>query len=198
MWIQQQLARTGRTQVELADAIGLTPVQVNKIIKGTRRVQVSEAEMIRDFFGDDPSGQADDDQDAMIPVYDIEASAGNGTLAGYEAAAYSLAFPPDYLRSITTSNPKYLQIISVHGDSMEPVLKNNDIVMLDRSKTNVVYDGMFVVRHVDVLKVKRLRLSTDRRTITLISVNAAVYPPEDWPVDDVEVLGRVMWYGRKT
>lgn len=68
--------------------------------------------------------------------------------------------------------------------------------MVDVSKRNLGYDGMFVVRHMDVLKVKRLRLSPDRSTITLISDNQA-YTPEVWPADEIEVIGRVIWVGGK-
>lgn len=132
----------------------------------------------------------------LVPVMDISASAGFGAMVEYEAVAYSLAFPPDYLAKVTRSSPKNLSIISVKGDSMEPSLKDDDIVMVDVSKRNLGYDGMFVVRHMDVLKVKRLRLSPDRSTITLISDNQA-YAPEVWPAEEIEVIGRVIWVGGK-
>lgn len=205
MWIQQQLEATGKTQVELAAATGLTPVQVNKILKGGRKIQLDEAHRIRAFFeGRSPNSIQRIELDSpppnarnLVPVYDVSASAGHGALIGYESVAYSLAFPPEYLQRITTSNPSNLQIISVKGDSMEPVLKDEDLVMLDRSKRNIGYDGMFVVRHLDVLKVKRLRLSPTGDTIIMISHNSALYPPEEWSTEDVEVIGRVIWHGHK-
>lgn len=132
----------------------------------------------------------------LVPVFDLAASAGNGAIAEYESIAYSLAFPPEYLTRVTRSHPKNLAIISVKGDSMEPILKDDDIVMVDVSKRNVGYDGMFVLRHFDVIKVKRLRLSPDRQTITLVSNNPN-YQPEDWPVEDIEIIGRVIWVGGK-
>ena len=133
----------------------------------------------------------------LVPVYDIAASAGYGALVEYESVAYSLAFPPTYLEKITRSHPRNLAILSVKGDSMLPALKDDDIVMVDMSKRNIGFDGMFVVRHLDVVTVKRLRLSPDRQSISLISDNSAVHPPETWPVEEVEVIGRVIWVGGK-
>ncbi len=50
-WIRQQLAIAGKTQSDLGDAIGLTSVQVNKILMGGRQLKADEADKIRSFFG---------------------------------------------------------------------------------------------------------------------------------------------------
>lgn len=133
----------------------------------------------------------------LVPVFDLAASAGHGALVDYETIAYSLAFPPSYLDKLTRSHPKNLAIISVKGESMLPTLKDDDIVMVDTSKKNIGYDGMFVIRHIDVIKVKRLRLSPDRTAITLVSDNSTLYQPETWPAEEIEVIGRVIWVGGK-
>lgn len=53
MWIRQQLERTGATQAQLGAAVGLTSVQINKILSGVRGIKAAEADRIRDFFGHD-------------------------------------------------------------------------------------------------------------------------------------------------
>lgn len=143
------------------------------------------------------NGESGPARKRLIPVFDLSASAGHGSLTEYEIVAYSLAFPPEYLSKVTQSHPRHLAIISVNGDSMEPALKDNDIVMVDTSKKNVGYDGMFVLQHMGVLKVKRIRLSRDGQIITIISTNP-LYQPEDCRVDDIEIIGRVIWSGGKT
>jgi phage repressor protein C with HTH and peptisase S24 domain len=132
----------------------------------------------------------------LVPVYDIQASAGDGAMVGYESVAYSLAFPPDYLRRITRSDPGNLTIISVKGDSMEPTLGDDDIVMLDMSKTSLGYEGLFVIRIYDVLHVKRLSHSRPGHVL-VISDNRDKYPPCEYPVSEVEVVGKVLWAGGK-
>lgn len=132
----------------------------------------------------------------LVPVYDISASAGHGAVVDYESIAYSLAFPPDYLRRITRANPKDLTIISVKGDSMEPTLHDDDVVMLDMSKTSLGYEGLFVIRIADVLHVKRLSHSRPGHVL-VISDNKAKYPEREYSTDDIEVVGKVLWSGGK-
>lgn len=133
----------------------------------------------------------------LVPVYDVAASAGHGTMIEYEAIAYSLAFPPNYLRKLTSGNPRNLAIISVKGESMEPTLNDDDIVMLDTSKTSLSYDGLFVLRFGDALHVKRVGRASKKDHIMVISDNRSVYPPQEMAVTEIEPIGKVIWYGRK-
>ena len=49
-WVVRQLRETGRTQAELARYLNLTPPQINKTLKGKRKIQDREADLIREFF----------------------------------------------------------------------------------------------------------------------------------------------------
>jgi phage repressor protein C with HTH and peptisase S24 domain len=142
-------------------------------------------------------GDATPENIELIPVYDVAASAGHGAVAEYEAQTHSLAFPPDYLKRLTSSSPGNLSIISVKGESMEPTLLDDDIVLLDTSKTNLSYDGLFVLRFDDALHVKRIGRSPKKRHITIISDNRNLYPPMEATISDVQAIGKVLWYGRK-
>lgn len=132
----------------------------------------------------------------LIPVYDVQASAGFGALVDYEEQTHSLAFPPDYLRKLTAGSPRDLVIISVKGDSMENTLLDDDIVLVDTSKTHMGYEGMFVLRHNDTLLVKRAGMAAKSGHVMLISDNKA-YPPVEAALADLHVVGKVLWYGRK-
>jgi phage repressor protein C with HTH and peptisase S24 domain len=68
-------------------------------------------------------------------------------------------FSPDYLGKLTRSKPGNLAIISVKGESMALTLHDDDIVMLDTAKTNLDYDGLFVLRFGETLHVKRVTRS---------------------------------------
>ena len=134
--------------------------------------------------------------DALVPVFDVQASAGFGSLVDYEEQTHSLAFPPDYLKKLTSSSAKKLVIISTSGDSMEPTLLDHDIVLIDTSKTHLGYEGMFVLRHNDTLLVKRAGMAATAGNVTLLSDNKA-YPPVEAQLADLHVVGKVLWYGRK-
>lgn len=50
-WIKDQFARTGKVQADLARYLGIEPPMVSKMVKGTRKVQGTEVDRIRAFFG---------------------------------------------------------------------------------------------------------------------------------------------------
>lgn len=132
----------------------------------------------------------------LVTVFDIQASAGFGAVIDAEEPVYSLAFPPQYLARLTRSSPQNLAIISVKGDSMEPTLLDDDIVLLDTSKRDLSYDGLFVLRYGDALHVKRVTRNARPDHVTVLSDNR-VYPPVDYRLDEIEPVGKVLWYGRK-
>lgn len=203
-WIKSRLSGRHGEQAQLARAMGIDNDKLSKTLRGLRRVQPEEIPAVLAFFGErpefipsrvEPSEPIPANAD-LVPVYDISASAGHGAVVDYEGIAYSLAFPPDYIRRVTRASPKDLTIISVKGDSMEPTLRDDDIVMLDMSKTSLGYEGLFVIRVYDVLHVKRLSHSGPGR-VMVISDNRENYPPREYSLDEVEVVGKVIWKGGK-
>lgn len=134
----------------------------------------------------------------LVPVYAVAASAGSGALVVDEGIVSSVAFPPNYLGRLTRANPRNLAIISVKGDSMVPTLADDDLVMLDTSKIDLSYDGLFVLRdNGDGLLVKRVGRGSRRGRVMLISDNRDLYPAVEREADEIEVLGKVIWVGRK-
>lgn len=133
----------------------------------------------------------------LVPVFDVAASAGPGAMVGYESIAYSMAFPNGYLHKLTRSNPKNLAIISVKGDSMVPTLMDDDVVMVDTTKTSLNFDGLFVFRFGDALHIKRVTRGSRKDSIIAISDNRSLYDPIEYHLSEVDVIGRVIWYGRK-
>jgi phage repressor protein C with HTH and peptisase S24 domain len=107
-----------------------------------------------------------------------------------------MAFDRSFLRRMTDAKPSELAIIRVKGHSMEPTLMDDDHVLVDRSKTSLSYDGLFVLRFDDVLHVKRIGRSAIRGQVVVISDHPA-YRDLDMPKVDLDVIGRVLWVGRK-
>jgi phage repressor protein C with HTH and peptisase S24 domain len=133
----------------------------------------------------------------LIPVYDVQASAGPGFIVDGEDYVTSLAFPQDYLRRLTRANPRNLQIITVKGDSMFPTINDDDVVLLDVSKRDLSYDGLFVVRDNGAgLLVKRIGRASQSGHVMMISDNKA-YSSVERPMSEIEVIGKVLWRGGK-
>lgn len=50
-WLKEQFARTGKSQAALARHLGIQPPMVSKMVRGGRKVQGDEVDLIRAFFG---------------------------------------------------------------------------------------------------------------------------------------------------
>lgn len=134
----------------------------------------------------------------QVPVLDVSASAGHGALAEMEQKSTQFGFDEKWLRKLTQSRGPSLSIINVLGDSMEPTLADKDDVMVDLGDGQTrLRDGIYVLRMDDTLSVKRIALEPKGRLISVISDNPA-YPT--WHGLDrrsVNIVGRVLWFGRK-
>lgn len=137
------------------------------------------------------------DEFAVIPVYDVDASAGPGAIVGRETASRSILFRLDWLRSVTGADLNRLAVLGVDGDSMEPTLRPGDTVLVDTGVQRPRDDGIYVVRFDGTLLVKRLRIDPARRLVTILSDNPA-YPPIDAVApNEITIAGRVIWIGRR-
>jgi SOS-response transcriptional repressor LexA len=176
--------RSASTNVEdavaLAHALGTT---VDDLLSGAVPKSIAAAEIA---ISDTP----------MIDVWNVTASAGNGLMApDHEAVTERLAFPPDFLARLTKTHPRHLAIIAVKGDSMAPTLFDDDIVMLDTTKCNLDWDGIFVLRFGDALHVKRI--ARGRGDMIRIISDNQTYHPQEISRSEVHVVGRVIWKGCK-
>lgn len=128
-----------------------------------------------------------------VPRLAVGASAGPGAAEGDEEPFDSFRFSSRWLREqgLQAAN---LTSITVEGDSMEPLLRNGDEILVDRTP-RAFRDGIHVVRLDDTLMVKRLA-SAGAGRISLRSDNSA-YPPIDVAVGDLEIVGRVVWKSGK-
>lgn len=132
---------------------------------------------------------------ALVPVYDVEASAGPGLVPpDHEAIAYRLELPADYLTGLTSTHPAELQVIRVKGISMLPTLKPGDLIMVDPRKRSLAYDGLFVVGIDGAVLVKRIGRASRAGYVQVISDNED-QPSFERAIVEIEVIGKVIWAG---
>lgn len=128
-----------------------------------------------------------------IPKFTVSASAGNGIQNGPEDAVGHYAFDRRWLRQ-RGLKPDRLAIITVSGDSMEPKLRNQDMILVDLDQRSASDGKTYVIRIGDELLVKHIqRISPS--SIDLISANAT-YPPRTVDLskerDSVQIIGKVV------
>ena len=107
-----------------------------------------------------------------IPVYDIQAAAGNGHHNELEIIIDEIWVSPEWLHK-EGLYPKDLFCVEVRGDSMAhppSMIMPNDKVLINSAK--MWDDGVFLVRVGGALRLKRLQWLADGR-VSLISDNPA-------------------------
>lgn len=132
----------------------------------------------------------------MVPRYNVKVSLGGGSQVESEQVVDYLAFKSDWIRNKMHLNPANLVLVSAIGDSMFPTLRDGDLVLLDKSKTTVTDDAIYVLRFDGHLIAKRLQKLFDGG-IQVKSDNA-VYDAQTVPaerIQDLAIIGKVVWIG---
>lgn len=148
-----------------------------------------------------PSGV--DADGVQIPRFDVRAAAGAGTLALTENVSSYFTVDRDWLRRALPSwagANASVGILEGSGDSMEPTIRDGDLIMAVRNPPEYAIDrgGVFLVLHHGQLRIKRLHVDMASGDISLISDNPR-YPPERVPKDrvefDLQVLALIFFAG---
>lgn len=163
------------------------------------------------YFGP-PRGGAEPSGDfALVPLHAAELSAGPGAAADdADRVETLLAFRRDWLARLGLP-PARAALARIRGDSMEPRLRDGDLVLLDTGRTDPrrplkgPEGNIFALRHQGELIVKRVELppdpprGPDDPALVLVSENWSYAPVrvtrralED---GSTEVLGLVRWWG---
>lgn len=140
-----------------------------------------------------------EDQFVYVPHYKIEAAAGFGSIIDSEQIINYLAFHKDWIRNRLRVSLEGLALINVIGDSMEPTLRHNDLILIDMAQRTIKDGLLYVLRIENNLIVKRLERLLDG-TIKLRSDNAIYSDQLLNPKNEDEhpqIVGRVIWFGRE-
>jgi len=120
----------------------------------------------------------------------ISASAGGGADAENEDIG-GIEIPYEFAMMLGGERElKNIEAINVTGDSMEPTFSYNDIVFINRSKTDLQRGGIFTIRTEAGLFIKRVQKRIDGK-IDIISDNQ-VYSTQTLNPSEIEVIGRVV------
>ncbi|MES2339576.1 MAG: S24 family peptidase [Pseudomonadota bacterium] len=105
-------------------------------------------------------------------------------------------FPRLWVESITSSPPSALTIARGRGDSMDPTIRDRDMVIFDRSRRVLdEADAIWVLTVQGMGMIKRLR---QRGSNVVIQSDNDRVSDEVVLADDVTLIGRVVFIGRRT
>ena len=121
----------------------------------------------------------------------INSSAGGGSFNEDEEFEY-LYLDTQLLKLLGgQKNIKNIEAINVVGDSMEPLLKDKSVILINRSQTSVsLKEEIFVINTPNGIYVKLICKNEDNQVV-LKSLND-VYKKEVYSLKDVIVIGKVV------
>lgn len=139
------------------------------------------------------------DNFVLVPRYNIEASAGGGSVIHSEQIVDHLAFKTDWVHKELGTTPKNLILVHAMGDSMEPTIRSGDLLLVDRSKARVKGEGIYLISLDEGLMVKRIDWLLNG-SVAIRGDNPVVSREQILPSIELEklrILGRVVWIGSK-
>lgn len=125
---------------------------------------------------------------------EAKAAAGQGQITPTDCVVVNVAVNSSDWRNYVGLNPKYVKVISVHGDSMKPTLQHGDQVLIDTACHTFIDDGIYAIQQGDYLRVKRIKLRLDGsievKSDNNHEFNSEVYKPDE--AAGFVIIGRVL------
>ena len=200
--LERLIEEKGGDYAGLSRLIGKNPAYIQQFIRrgSPRHLAERDRRAIAEFFGVDENllGGASDRKSSYVAIdrLAVGASAGGGAEVGDERGAGRIAFDPALLRQLGI-RADAASLITVQGDSMEPTLSDGDDIMVDRAAAaRPLREGVHVIRMDGTLMVKRLARAPGGR-LSVLSDNDAYPRLDNVEPDAVEIMGRVVWAGRR-
>lgn len=139
--------------------------------------------------------ELDDIDVTPIPVYNVYAACGFGSLVDSEYQIRTTYLPTETLARFGVCT-KTARIITCDGDSMEDTLSDGDEVLVDiRELDHPVKNGVYVIRIGRHVFIKRLKYNILAESYDVISDNTAEYEPftlTKHQLEDFAIEGKVL------
>ena len=133
----------------------------------------------------------------LVEVEEIDFSYGlGGTFSDDQVEVRKHQFPRAWIEAITRTPPAMLTFARGRGDSMMPTITDGDMILIDRSiRTVREQDALWALTIGEIAMVKRVRSRGER--VLILSDNDRV-PADDVHHEEINIIGRVIFIGRRT
>ena len=184
------------TQEKLGEILNLTKQQISNIENGKSTLSESNKKILVNKYPNILQSQIEPDSHDCISIdyIHIKPSCGKGTVVLQEPDVTPIKLGTHMIQSVLKiTNPKCLKIFKASGDSMESIIEDGDMLLIDTSRTDYNNGGIFLLTINNDWFVKRLRRRLTGE-LDVISDNSK-YPIETfYPDSDIEIniKGRVI------
>lgn len=194
--------KTGKTQTQIAGELGLLAQTYSRYEKGERdvpdevKLKLKEMKINLDWLLTGEGEMFSTPKEPLHSPIKTMAESPNGQIIPYLDQPVSAGFGEEllndegknrYICIPDTAGKKDLKALRVKGDSMDPTLKDGDIVVCDTGGWDG--DGVYVIKTHEFAFVKRVILQPEGYMV--ISDNEK-YPPYQVPAsEDTVIIGKV-------
>ncbi|MCI1025619.1 S24 family peptidase [Pseudomonas alloputida] len=214
--IARAIALSGRKKGEIASQCGVAASAVTQWISGESKslkpenlYALAEATGFRAEWlaigrppEREPEGQPGSPSEkdyALIPQYNARGSSGNGYLNDHVEITGGLAFKRDWLKRMSLREEN-LRVLNNRGDSNWPTLSDGEVLLVDVSKKEPSNGHMYALYDQDneVIIKRLIRDLSGGWLIRSDNQDKTRYPDmpiSDKGMQDVEIIGRVVWRG---
>lgn len=130
-----------------------------------------------------------------IPKVAARLSAGTGSFDCDENITDYLSFQTSWLSKKGSSSA--MVAMEVFGQSMEPVIREGDTVLIDQSQKQVLAGAIYAVGVDDTILVKRLEKHPNKLVLCSDNKNYDPIYLEKEEADKVRIIGKVIWSCRE-
>lgn len=113
--------------------------------------------------------------------------------------AQHVGFDPTWLTRVYRVNIDDVALLVVRSNAMEPLVSYGDTIMIDRTEHSFSSDAMYLLEVDKSLLLRRVQLRANGSVV--LSAFNSEYTPEEIPkaqIANIEIIGKVIWIGRKT
>ena len=141
-------------------------------------------------------GSADGDGTISLKRINLGFAMGDGTNLDDYVEEGRIDFDANLLRLISPSPAHRLVVADGVGDSMQPTLLDSDMIVIDTMQNQLnKWDRIWAMSLQGGGAVKRVG-PAEKGKVEIISDNPAI-PNRTVPIEDVRIIGRVVWSGRR-
>jgi len=205
--IQALVKFTRKAPSRIAKEAGVAATTINRPYQGTAttRLSIPTLEKLKatypDFDWGTPSPDLPDQThtDDAVSIERIPTFGGMGGGGTGDADGGVVTFSRALVEYDLRAKPEDLLAIIAEGNSMEPDLQGGDQILIDKRRMSLASPGAFCLWDGDGYVIKYLERvpGSDPLKIRVISKNQELYPPYERLASEIDIKGRVIWFGRQ-
>lgn len=209
-WVQSVAERTGvssdwlffgRGPFRLEGGSETSPqLQMEPALSGILRAGDPLANVVAPDYakkGESQVIECDTSQLVMVPMVEARLSAGTGSFENGGKIERFYAFRLDFLQR--KGVPSQMVLMRVSGDSMEPEIKDGDVVLIDQNQKTPIPGKLYAVGVEDMVYIKEVNAEPGKLVLSSYNKDYSALELDSRGdlQDGIRIIGRAVWVGRE-